>query len=91
MKNVKKKLNNQSEIVKVSFTGSNITRYGGLNTVAKYMNAIFIKTLGKCLTGSPKWHKNKESLPACRQAGRKIREPTRECMGEVSSSSLKSK
>jgi len=38
MKNTKKKLISQSKIVKVSFTGSNITRYSGLNTVAKYMN-----------------------------------------------------
>ena len=38
MKNTKKKLKNQSRIVKSSFTGSNITRYSGLNTVAKYMN-----------------------------------------------------
>ena len=38
MKNTKKKLNSQSKIVKVSFTGSNITRYAGLNTIAKYMN-----------------------------------------------------
>ena len=38
MKNTKKKLNGQSKIVKASFTGSNITKYSGLNTVAKYMN-----------------------------------------------------
>ena len=38
MKNTKKKLNNQSQVVKASFTGSNITKYSGLNTVAKYMN-----------------------------------------------------
>ncbi len=38
MKNTKKKLNNQSKVVKASFTGSNITRYSVLNTVAKYMN-----------------------------------------------------
>src|ERR1035437_4684141 len=38
MKNTKKKLNSQSKIVKASFTGSNITKYSGLNTVAKYMN-----------------------------------------------------
>lgn len=38
MKNTNKKLNNQSKIVKASFTGSNITKYSGLNTVAKYMN-----------------------------------------------------
>ncbi len=38
MKNTNKKLKNQSKVVKASFTGSNITRYSGLNTVAKYMN-----------------------------------------------------
>ena len=38
MKNKKKKLINQSLVVKSSFTGSNITKYSGLNTVAKYMN-----------------------------------------------------
>jgi len=38
MKNTKKKLLNQSRVVKATFTGSNITKYSGLNTVAKYMN-----------------------------------------------------
>ena len=38
MKNTKKKLKNQSKVVKSSFTGSNITKYSGLNTVTKYMN-----------------------------------------------------
>jgi hypothetical protein len=38
MKNTKKKLKNQSKVVKYSFTGSNITKYSGLNTVSKYMN-----------------------------------------------------
>ena len=38
MKNTNKKLKNQSKVVKASFTGSNITKYSGLNTVAKYMN-----------------------------------------------------
>ena len=38
MKNTKKKLNSQSKVVKASFTGSNITKYSGLNSVAKYMN-----------------------------------------------------
>jgi hypothetical protein len=38
MKNTKKKLKGQSKVVKSSFTGNNITRYSGLNTVAKYMN-----------------------------------------------------
>jgi len=38
MKNTKKKLKNNSKVVKYSFTGSNITRYSGLNTVSKFMN-----------------------------------------------------
>ena len=38
MKNTKKKLKGQSKTVRHSFTGSNITKYSGLNTVAKYMN-----------------------------------------------------
>ncbi|MEN8248177.1 MAG: IS1380 family transposase [Bacteroidota bacterium] len=38
MKNTKKKLKGQSRVVKYSFTGNNITKYSGLNTVAKYMN-----------------------------------------------------
>jgi hypothetical protein len=38
MKITNKKLNGQSKVVKASFTGNNITRYSGLNTVAKYMN-----------------------------------------------------
>jgi hypothetical protein len=38
MKNTKKYLKNQSKVVKSSFSGSNITKYSGLNTVAKYMN-----------------------------------------------------
>ncbi len=38
MKNTKRKLNGQTKVVKASFTGSNITKYAGLNTVAKYMN-----------------------------------------------------
>ncbi|MEI7503653.1 MAG: hypothetical protein WCJ61_10255, partial [Paludibacter sp.] len=38
MKNTKKKLNSQSRVVKATFTGSNITKYSGLNTVAKFMN-----------------------------------------------------
>jgi len=38
MKNTKKKLKGQSKVVKYSFTGNNITKYSGLNTVAKYMN-----------------------------------------------------
>ena len=38
MKNTKKKLNSKSKVVKNSFSGSNITKYSGLNTAAKYMN-----------------------------------------------------
>jgi len=38
MKNTKKKLRGKSRVVKVSFSSSNITKYSGLNTVAKYMN-----------------------------------------------------
>jgi len=38
MKNTKKKLKGKSGVVKYSFTGNNITKYSGLNTVAKYMN-----------------------------------------------------
>lgn len=38
MKNTNKKLNCKTKVVKASFTGNNITRYSGLNTVAKYMN-----------------------------------------------------
>ncbi len=39
MKNTNKRLKNQFRVVKTSFTGSNITRYSGLNSVAKYMNS----------------------------------------------------
>jgi hypothetical protein len=38
MKNTKNKLKSQSKVVKHSFTGSNITKYSGLNTAVKYMN-----------------------------------------------------
>jgi len=38
MKNTKKKLKGQLRTLRHSFTGSNITKYSGLNTVAKYMN-----------------------------------------------------
>jgi hypothetical protein len=51
MKNTKNKLNSQSKIVKASATGSNITRYSGLNTVAKYKNRQnIVKVLGKTFT-----------------------------------------
>ena len=38
MKNTNKKLKGQSRVVKYSFSGYNITKYSGFNTVAKYMN-----------------------------------------------------
>jgi len=38
MQSTKKRLKGQTKVVKASFTGSNITKYAGLNTVAKYMN-----------------------------------------------------
>jgi len=38
MKNTKKKLNNHAKVVKASFTGTNISKYSGLNTVSKFMN-----------------------------------------------------
>ena len=38
MKNTNNKLKGQSRVVKYSFTGNNITKYSGLNSVAKYMN-----------------------------------------------------
>ena len=31
-------MKDQSRVVKATFTGNNITKYSGLNTVAKYMN-----------------------------------------------------
>jgi len=52
MKNTKKKLFNQSIIVKTSFTGSNITRYSGLNTVAKYIHPVkLVSDLAKLFNG----------------------------------------
>ena len=48
MKITKKRLNGKAGIVKSSFTGSNLTRYSGLNVVAKYMNRQgVIKTISK--------------------------------------------
>ena len=48
MKITKKRLNGKAGIVKSSFTGSNLTRYSGLNVVAKYMNRQgIIKTISK--------------------------------------------
>ncbi len=47
MKNTKKKLNGQTKVIKHSFTGGNITKYAGLNTVAKYMNKQnIVKSIG---------------------------------------------
>jgi len=43
MKNTKKELTCQSKNVKASFTRSKITKYSGLNTVAKCMNRYYIK------------------------------------------------
>jgi len=49
MKNTKKKLNSQSRVVKATFTGSNITKYSGLNTVAKFMNRQnIVKSISAC-------------------------------------------
>ncbi len=55
MKNTKKKLRNQLRVVKSSFTGSNIKKYSGLNTVTKYMNRQYIV---KSISSSfpTKWH-----------------------------------
>lgn len=48
MKNTKKRLNGRAGVVKSSFSGSNLTRYSGLNVVAKYMNRQgIIKTISK--------------------------------------------
>jgi hypothetical protein len=55
MKNTKKKLNSQSKVVKASFTGSNITKYSGLNTVAKYMNRQnIVKSIS--ISFPTRWH-----------------------------------
>lgn len=55
MKNMKEKLKNQSKVDKSSFTGSNITKYSGLNTVAKYMNRQHIvKSLSTSFPAE--WH-----------------------------------
>jgi len=52
MKNTKKKLNGQSKVVKASFTGNNITRYSGLNTVAKYIHLVkLVSDLAKLFNG----------------------------------------
>ena len=48
MKNTNKKLIGQSKIVKASFTGNVITKYSGLNIIAKYMNRKrIVKTIHK--------------------------------------------
>jgi len=55
MKNTNKKLKGQSRVVKYSFTGNNITKYSGLNTVAKYMNKQgIVKSISTLF--STKWH-----------------------------------
>jgi hypothetical protein len=55
MKNTNKKLFNQSKVVKASFTGSNITKYSGLNTVAKYMNRQnIVKSIS--ISFPTRWH-----------------------------------
>jgi len=55
MKNTKKMLNNQSKVVKASFTGSNITKYSGINTVAKYMNRQdIVKSISSAFP--TRWH-----------------------------------
>lgn len=48
MKNTKKIILNKAGVVKASFSGSNLTRYSGLNVVAKYMNRQgIIKSISK--------------------------------------------
>jgi len=48
MKITKKRLIGKAGVVKSSFSGSNLTRYSGLNVVAKYMNRQgMIKTISK--------------------------------------------
>jgi len=43
------KIKNQSKVVKSSFIGSNIARYSGLNSVAKYLNRQHkVKSIGAC-------------------------------------------
>jgi len=55
MKNTNKKLKNQSKVVKASFAGSNITKYSGLNTVAKYMNRQdIVKSISSPIMGKEK-------------------------------------
>ena len=55
MKITKKTLKNQSKVVKSSFTGSNITKYSSLKTVAKYMNRQHIvKSISTSLP--TEWH-----------------------------------
>ena len=55
MKNTNKKLNGQSKVVRHSFTGSSITKYSGLNTVAKYMNKQGIIKSVRTLSPT-RWH-----------------------------------
>ena len=59
MKNTKKKLKGQSRFVKYLFTGNNITKYSGLNTVAKYMNKQgIVKSISTLF--STEWHSAKK-------------------------------
>lgn len=55
MKNTKKKLKGQSKVVRASFPGINITKYSGLNTVAKYMNKQGIIKSGSTFLPT-EWH-----------------------------------
>ena len=48
MKNTKKRVINQTGIVMSFLTDNNITKYSGLNTIAKYMNRQnILKIFGK--------------------------------------------
>jgi len=53
MKNTKKILIGKAGVVKVSFLGSNLTCYSGMNVVAKYMNQQeLIKSIRKAFPSS---------------------------------------
>ena len=84
-KNKYKKQEHRSFIDWFISVPAKITRSGHQIEIKMYSlsrvsgNTIFIKKLGKSLTGLSKLHKNKER--------RKIWETTRECMGEVRSHS----
>lgn len=56
MKNTKKKLKGHLKVVRHSFTRGNITKYSGLNTVAKYMNKqSIIKSVSTLFP--TRWHR----------------------------------